>query len=121
MPKGALLHAHLDAMVDSSYLLKLALKQPAMFVRVHKRLTLESLKSTLPEFHALRPEEYTNITSLTSPEYEIGQWVNILRARENFDTVLGGPEGFDNWVLGALTINATEAYNTYDSYKKVSC
>ncbi|TDL25020.1 adenosine deaminase-related growth [Rickenella mellea] len=119
MPKGALLHSHLDAMVNANYLINLALEQPAMHVRVNTRLTEESLGSVHPEFRPLTPHEYTNIKSLTSDKYELGAWVPIRSARAHFATSLGGPEGFDQWVFNALTINPTEAYVTHNTVKKI--
>lgn len=119
MPKGALLHVHIGAAIDSSYLLKLGLNQSAMHVRVHSHLTPDSLKKVLPEFTALRPDEYTVYTSLTSDSYKLGEWVNLALAKENFDPDLGGPQGFEDWVVGALTIDPSEAYGTYNSHKKV--
>ncbi|KAG6862093.1 hypothetical protein C0995_007223 [Termitomyces sp. Mi166 len=53
MPKGALLHCHLDATVNAAVLLKLALKQPALHVRVPKQLTAATIGSLLPTFKAL--------------------------------------------------------------------
>ena len=119
MPKGALLHAHLDAMVNVNVLLKLALDQPAMHVRAPLRLTVANVKALLPEFRALPRNEFSELTSLTDDTYRDGQWVPLRCARENFDTSLGGPAGFDEWVTKALTINPSEAYGTHDTPTKV--
>jgi hypothetical protein len=119
MPKGALLHAHLDATVNAKFLLQLALKQPALHVRVPQVITSLTLSSTLPEFRALPREQFSEVPSLTDGTYEPGSWVALQRARETFDASLGGPEGFDNWVIGAMMINPTEAYNTHNTIAKV--
>lgn len=121
MPKGALLHAHLDAMVNAKTLLELALKQPAMHVRAPAVLCEASLASTLPTFRALPAEEIYLCTgrSLTASSYEPDAWVPLAAARENFDPALGGPAGFDAWVIGALTINPIEAYQTHNTVEKV--
>ena len=120
MPKGGVLHAHLDAMVDARVLLGLALKYPAYHVRADVSLTKETMSTTLPEFSLLRENEWTTATSLTAATYTPGSWVPLARARETFDPSLGGPEGFDKWVIGALTINPTEAYHTHNTTDKVS-
>lgn len=117
MPKGALLHAHLDAMVNVNVLLRLALDQPAMHVRASLRLTESSVKALLPEFKAL--PRNTNLTSLTDDSYSGGEWVPLQCARDTFDASLGGPVGFDEWVTKALTINPSEAYGTHDTLTKV--
>lgn len=120
MPKGALLHAHLDATVDAVYLLKLALSQPAIHVRTPRKLDETFISSTLPQFLALPPNE-SNISNvgLTDTMYVPETWVPIAKARESFDPKLGGPEGFDKWVVGSLMINPNEAYNTHNTINKV--
>ncbi|KZT26489.1 Metallo-dependent hydrolase [Neolentinus lepideus HHB14362 ss-1] len=119
MPKGALLHGHLDAMVNPRTLLKLALEQPAMHVRTPNTLNAASIKRTLPEFSPLPKEEWSPLTCLTHDSYMPGEWVPIQKARESFDPNLGGPEGFDNWVIGCLTINPAEAYVTHKTTDKI--
>jgi len=120
MPKGALLHAHLDATVNAKFLLQLALKQPALHVRVPRAMNASTLSSALPEFRALSREQFSDAPGLTDATYEPGTWVALQRARETFDGSLGGPEGFDKWVIGAMMINPTEAYDTHNTITKVS-
>lgn len=118
MPKGALLHSHFDATVDTSFLLKIALKEPAMHVRVIQPLTTKNIGSILPEFSA-RPAEFHNFEgpSLTSENYRPNIWLNIAKAREMFG--LGGPEAFDKWVINAMMIQPAEAYGTHNTVDKV--
>ena len=118
MPKGGLLHAHLDATVNASFLLDLALKQPALHVRVSERVTSTTIVSLLPEFKALAPTKFSSASSVTDASYVPGSWVSIRNARKFFDSSLGGPDGFDKWVIGAITINPTEAYNTHNTIEK---
>ncbi|EDR14394.1 uncharacterized protein LACBIDRAFT_306187 [Laccaria bicolor S238N-H82] len=119
MPKGALLHAHLDAMVNAEFLLKLALKYPAFHVRIHQPLTVANLPTNLPEFRALSEDLFTHSASLTDSGYAIGTWVPIRNARQSFNAEFGGPEGFDRWVLAAMTINPAEAYGTHKTVAKI--
>ena len=118
MPKGGLLHAHLDATVNTRVLLPLALKHPAYHVRTDIRLTPETIATALPEFLPLKESEWTVLKSLTDGAYTPGSWVPLASARETFDSSLGGPEGFDDWVIAALTINPTEAYHTHNTTDK---
>lgn len=120
MPKGALLHAHLDATVNAEYLLKLALKEPAIHIRVPHAITALNIGSTLPEFLPLPKDQFSgaSLSGLTDAAYSDNSWVSIQRARETFDTALGGPEGFDRWVIGSMTINPTEAYKTHNTVTK---
>ena len=119
MPKGGLLHSHLDATVDAAFLLDLALKQPAIHVQVPDRLTVSNITSILPEFRALPSNEFSSGPGITGNSYTSGSWVSIQSARMDFDAGLGGPEGFDQWVISAMTINPTEAYNTHNTVEKV--
>ena len=118
MPKGALLHAHLDATVNPEILLKLALQYPVLHVRVHEPLSIFNLSTNLPEFRALPPDHVSDRSSLTEASYPLGSWVPLRKARDSFE--LGGQEGFDKWVIGALTINPAEAYGTHNTVKKAS-
>ena len=119
MPKGGLLHAHLDATVRPDVLLRLALSQPAVHVRALGALSLGNLKTVLPEFRALPETEWSQSTSITDAGYVIRSWVPIQSARNNFSDALGGPEGFDRWVTGALTIEPSEAYGTHNTTDRV--
>lgn len=120
MPKGGLLHAHLDATVRADVLLGLAMKQPAIHVRAPGQLSAGTFKTVLPEFRALPQAQWTQRSSITDPSYEPNAWVPIQNARNNFSDALGGPAGFDRWVIGALMIEPAEAYGTHNSTAKVN-
>jgi len=119
MPKGALLHAHLDATVNASFLLQLALKHPSIHIRISTSLSQSNLFTNLPEFRALPKEELSTMKSLTDASYEPDAWVPLKNARDNFSNALGGKEGFDQWVIGSMTINPSEAYGTHNTVEKV--
>lgn len=119
MPKGALLHVHLDATVNVRILLELALAQPAMHVRTLTRLTVSNIKARLPMFKALPPDQIASFSSLTDESYPGEEWVPLHRARETFDASLGGEAGFDDWVVGALMINPAEAYGRFNTPMKI--
>ncbi|KAI0340075.1 Metallo-dependent hydrolase [Trametopsis cervina] len=119
LPKGALLHAHLDATVNAEVLLRLALRHPALHVRTTGLLTTTTISSLLPEFHAFPQSEWSSLTSLTASSYASGTWIPLQTARENFDKTLGGPQGFDKWVISAITISPAEAYKTHNTTAKI--
>lgn len=120
MPKGALLHAHLDATVDPETLLGLALKHPAMHIRVPEFITAENIRTICPTFKALPHADYANGLGVTDQAYTPNTFVTIQKARDTFDSSLGGPKGFDNWICSAMTINPAEAYGTHNTIAKVS-
>ncbi|KII89146.1 hypothetical protein PLICRDRAFT_175374 [Plicaturopsis crispa FD-325 SS-3] len=119
MPKGGLLHVHLDATVDAKFLLQLALEQPAIHVRAPHAINAATLGETLPEFRALPQAEFSDVATLSDASYAGNQWVSLRNARDSFDPALGGPKAFDAWVIGALTINPNEAYHTHNTIDKV--
>jgi adenosine deaminase CECR1 len=119
MPKGALLHAHLDATVNVNVLLQLALQQPAIHVCASTPINATTIASTLPMFKALPQDQFSGGAGLTDPSYVANDWVSLRKARETFSPELGGPQGFDNWVIAALTINPNEAYKTHNTVTKV--
>ena len=117
MPKGALLHVHLDATVDKGYLLELALKAPSMHVRTPFALTAANSTTTQPEFRPFKEVQSSQYVSVTDARYPGDTWVPLQQARSSF--ALGGPEGFDQWVMGAMSINPAEAYGTHNTVTKV--
>ncbi|KAF7294760.1 Brix domain-containing protein [Mycena indigotica] len=116
MPKGGLLHAHLDATVDAQTVLRLALQQPALHVRTSEALTPLNIQ-ILPQFQALTEEQKTHsVVALTDTGYQPNTWLALQVARDGF---LGGPTAFDAWAIGAMTINPSEAYQTHNTVDKL--
>lgn len=58
MPKGALLHAHMDAMVDLDFLFSVLLATPGMHIHCHHRLsTAEELEVAAVKFRFFKSEK----------------------------------------------------------------
>ncbi|KAI0053868.1 adenosine deaminase-like growth [Auriscalpium vulgare] len=119
MPKGALLHAHLDATVDKKYLWGLALQYPQLHVRAATVITAANRSTTLPEFRPLPLTSSTHDGSFTAAGYVGDTWLPLHQARDAFDPALGGPDGFDKWVLDSMIINPAEAYGTHNTITKI--
>ncbi|KAH9848878.1 Metallo-dependent hydrolase [Lenzites betulinus] len=120
MPKGGLLHAHLDATVRADILLRLALEQPAIHVRVSSgAVSAKTLVTALPEFRALPKDEWTTAASITDTAYVQNTWVPLHNARNNFSAEFGGRIGFDRWVIDSLMIEPSEAYGTHNTTAKI--
>jgi len=119
MPKGALLHVHLDLTVNGSTLLALALQHPSIHIRASARITPTSVKSVDIEFRPLPASFVPQCISLCLPTYKPGEWVALRRAREQFDAALGGTQGFDHLVASSLTINPSDAYVTHNDNIRV--
>jgi adenosine deaminase CECR1 len=121
MPKGGLLHVHQNASVEAKLLLDLALNHPAIHIRVPGRINASSLDTVLPDIQPIPAEQYpaADVVGITDVSYT-GDWVPIKKARELFDPELGGPAGFDKWVLSMFVINPSDAFSTYNTSMKVS-
>jgi adenosine deaminase CECR1 len=119
MPKGALLHAHLDATVNASYLLQLALGHSCMHIRINEHISASKNFSNQPEFKPLPENQFSKVKSLADPSYELQTWISLKNARDNFPDELGGKDGFDKWVIGSMAINPSEAYGTHNTIEKV--
>ncbi|KAF9246421.1 Metallo-dependent hydrolase [Melanogaster broomeanus] len=119
MPKGALLHVHHYATVEAGFLLKLALEQPAIHIRCPNVIDMLTIAETLPEIRPISEEQYTDSCCITDTTYSPNTWVQIQKARETFDPALGGPEGFDKWIISTFVINPGEAYGTHNTSAKI--
>jgi hypothetical protein len=112
MPKGALLHAHFEAMYVPDVILRLSqiliescnsscdfstflniaisLDNGLVHVVTPTALTLANVHDVFPEFRILHPESPPALVStdpsasLTSPAYKPGEWIPLQVARRNF-------------------------------------
>ncbi|QRV77292.1 AMP deaminase [Ceratobasidium sp. AG-Ba] len=120
MPKGGILHGHMDAMCDAAFLYKMALEHPCMHIRVPTRFTSASTSFPLAEFKPFSSEttgQLQDAVDLTSESYTPESWVPLSTARRGFR--FGGPEAFDKWIIGSMMINPREAYVEYNTSVKI--
>ncbi|KAK6863909.1 hypothetical protein PG995_000437 [Apiospora arundinis] len=106
MPKGSLLHAHIDAMVDFKFLLDILMKEPGMHISADAPLTsanaLENATLLFRYFKTERTED-----SLWSQDYTPGTFVRITQAADAFPD--GARDGFLKWVYSRCTLSRTDA------------
>ena len=119
MPKGALLHVHLDLTVNAHSLLRLALLHKPIHIQTSEVITSANLSSVVPTIEPLSPDFKADAFSLTDPNYVPDSWVPLQCARELFNKDLGGPEGFDTWLTNHMIINARSAYVTHNNNAQV--
>ncbi|KAH7908872.1 Metallo-dependent hydrolase [Hygrophoropsis aurantiaca] len=117
MPKGALLHAHLDITVNSKSLLELALQYPTIHICAPTSINAATISSVSPEFKPHPPglSSSSGALSLSVTDYIPNTWIPLQTARENFAPSLGGKDGFDTWILGKMSITPSEAYITHNN------
>jgi adenosine deaminase CECR1 len=106
MPKGALLHAHLDAMVDFEWLFETMLEEKGMHIYCDRSLTghLGLHHGILQFCFRKRPTRETNIWK---EDYVPNEPVPVLKAAEEYPD--GGREGFLKYLHGRFTISVLES------------
>ena len=126
MPKGALLHAHMDAMVDYEFLFEVLLSTPGMHIYCATPISTPQqlevapvsfrfLKTEhgMPLFEPVTPFMFTNRTftvngkSIWTPEYVPNTPILLTKAVEDFPN--GGKAGFLSWLTDRLTITNAES------------
>ncbi len=105
MPKGALLHAHMDAMVDFDYLFDVLLREEGMHILCSTPLsTLKENEIGLLQFcYRNSPTAKTNIWS---SDYKLNEPVPVTQAAEQHP---GGSAGFIAYLKSRFTITREES------------
>lgn len=109
MPKGALLHCHLEAMVDLDWLLEELFTVGGMHIMALEPMTTPELRETTPiEFKWLRSAATTDATAtMWSDTYKAEDAVPVEVAAESFPN--GGRDAFKAWLRSRVTITAEES------------
>lgn len=107
MPKGALLHAHMDAMVDFDFLFDVLLKEEGMHIHcIHPIVTPEQLEVAPIKFRFFKstPE---STASIWSPNYVSNTPILLTQAADSFPN--RGRAGFLEWIKLRCTITNIES------------
>ncbi|KAK0635170.1 hypothetical protein B0T17DRAFT_486108 [Bombardia bombarda] len=120
MPKGALLHAHCDAMVDFDYLLNVVLETPGMHIacpdgalatpaeRRDGGVTIRFKKSTTSAGQS---------QSVWDAKYEPGTFIPIAKAADEYPD--GGRQGFLAWLKSRCVISQTDAVDQHHGLTEI--
>ncbi len=107
MPKGALLHAHMDALVEVDWLFDQLLSTPGMHMTSPEALHTETALEGAPiSFRYLKSTGSTE-HSIWSAQYESSAPVPVTAAADSFPN--GGRSGFLEWLRGRCTITRRES------------
>ncbi|KAI1389761.1 Metallo-dependent hydrolase [Hypoxylon trugodes] len=110
MPKGALLHAHLDAMVDFDHLFQKLFATPGMHLAADQPLTTakakEVAKLTFRFFKKTRTEG-----NIWSADYKEETPILLTQVADAFPG--GGKAGFLKWLYGRCAISQTDAVSQH--------
>ncbi|KAL5629155.1 hypothetical protein BROUX41_001762 [Berkeleyomyces rouxiae] len=108
LPKGALLHAHLDATVDFDYLFKALLELPGMHMSTDQPCleSAENRSKAAIQFCWRKKEDLVG-PAIWRSEYTPNKFVPIAQAADSFPH--GGREGFTKWLKTRCTISTTDS------------
>lgn len=117
MPKGALLHCHYEAMVETSWILEQAFALGNVQIKASKSLdTYEGRRYAKIVFDA--PEtEPKETTSIWSPDYKPDTFVPLQEAADSFPD--GGKEGFIKLIISRCTITHEESIAHHEGLNDV--
>ncbi|KAI0472580.1 adenosine/AMP deaminase [Xylariaceae sp. FL0804] len=110
MPKGCLLHAHMDAMVDFDHLFQVLLATPGMHIQADRPLdTPAAREDATLRFRFLREARTGGGAGdiWRADAYAAPAPVLLTRAADAFPD--GGRPGFLRWLKGRATISRTDA------------
>ena len=106
MPKGALLHAHFDAMIDVDWLLDRALETDGMGFVAGPGLTTAASRETAPvTFQYTDKLEDHDSGSVWTVEPQSTRLVSANSAADSFS---GGRSAFKAWIVSRMTITDSE-------------
>lgn len=116
MPKGALLHAHMDAMIDSDFLVDQVLSTEGMAIQASEALSsAEARKQAHVTFQYSKSLESTE-DSIWDDDYTPGRLVAAVAAADSFP---GGKEGFKAWIVSRSTITPQESLNHHHGINQI--
>ncbi|KAH9999752.1 adenosine/AMP deaminase [Xylariaceae sp. FL0662B] len=110
MPKGALLHAHLDAMVDFDYVFEALFATPGMHIMADQPLTSAKAREDarlLFRFHKRARTE----GDIWSHDYTQMTPILLTQAADAYPE--GGKSGFLKWLYSRCTISRTDAVSQH--------
>lgn len=106
MPKGALLHAHLDAMVDFTFLIDLLLKEPGMHIMADQPLTSPAALAGAKIAFRFRKTALTE-GDIWAGGYQPDTLILLTQAADAFPE--GGRDGFFKWLYSRCSLSRTDA------------
>lgn len=106
MPKGALLHAHMDAMVDFDFVFDRLLSTPGMHIQcAHDLSTPQKLETGSLKFSYMKSRRKDS--NIWASNYRVDTPVLVSEAADSFPN--GGRPAFLTWLKGRFTITNDES------------
>lgn len=111
MPKGSLLHAHMDAMFDVDFLIDQAFSTPGIHAFAPKALLTpkDYEEGEIVFQYSSRPiQESENKPAMWSESYEPSSFISIQKAASSFPD--GGEAGFRDWLRSRCILTPNHSY-----------
>jgi adenosine deaminase CECR1 len=111
MPKGALLHAHMDAMFDLDFLVDQAFETPGMHMSAPSPLLTADDFDKAPfsfEFSKNAPEASDNLEPVWSKDYKPLSLIDIRKSAATYPD--GGEIAFRKWVKSRMMLSPEHSY-----------
>ncbi|KAF2100323.1 Metallo-dependent hydrolase [Rhizodiscina lignyota] len=116
MPKGALLHSHLEAMVDLDWLLKQLFETEGIYIKATAPLQTPNELLKAPFIFQYCKTVSSQNNSIWTESYPPNALISIKKAAESFS---GGEEEFVNWLRSRLTITYEESLKHHEGVNEV--
>lgn len=116
MPKGALLHAHMDAMVNFDFLLEELLRTPGMHMSSDRPLTTPDAREDASLNFRYRAQEKTE-GSVWDEKYEPESFLKITKVAEEFPH--GGKPGFLKWLKSRCTLSTDDMHEHHHGIDEI--
>lgn len=107
MPKGALLHCHLGAMVDLHWVFSAALSEKGMCISATEALSSSDVREKAGIKFAFSKSPNENAGSIWSEKYEPNTFVPVTVAADSYPD--GGREGWVRWMKDRCSITQSES------------
>ncbi|KAJ0120079.1 denosine deaminase family protein [Diaporthe amygdali] len=109
MPKGSILHAHLDAIVDLDFVFDTLLEEPGMHMSApDARLGSRAARAdAVVNFRFFKEDKNPAMSIWDDASYRPGEFVPLKKAAETFPD--GGRDGWIRWMKSKTTISETDA------------
>ncbi|OKL60832.1 hypothetical protein UA08_03751 [Talaromyces atroroseus] len=111
MPKGALLHAHMDAMFDLDFLIDQSLQTPGMHISAPAPLLSDDDFDKAPftfQYSNKPLEASDNLEPVWSKGYKPSSLINVQKSVDTYPR--GGQEGFRKWLKSRMMITPEHSY-----------
>jgi adenosine deaminase CECR1 len=110
MPKGALLHAHMDATVDFDFLLFQLLAAPGMHMSSDRSLDSDEALEDAGLSFRYRAKDVTQGSPWTN-DYVPGTFLKITKVADDFPN--GGRSGFLKWLKSRCVLSQEDSHNQH--------